>query len=270
MKKFLGVGLLFVLILLLGLYFTLQYFLGGIVKKGVNTYAPRITQTKVEIQDAKLSPFSGVGEINGLRVGNPAGWSPADAFRLGRVRIDMEPFTVLKDHIVINELTIEQPEFLYETRLVASNIGDLLKNIEQSIGGREAEAKTKDGKPIKLVVKKLVLKDGKVTVGAAGAALPLPLPQIDMVDIGVAEGGVTPAQLAFAIMKSVTANVVAAATQAIAKSGLSGLGDQLSKGSTGATIEQAKQVGDAIKGIFGGSKKTEQPKAPAPAPQPNK
>ena len=270
MKKVFSIGILFVLILAIGLYFTLQYFLGGIVKKGVNTYAPRITQTKVELQDAKLSAFTGVGELTGLRVGNPQGWSPADAFRLGRVRLDMEPFTVLKDHIVINELIIDQPEFLYETRLVASNIGDLLKNIEQSMGGRDAEAKTKDGKPIKLVVKKLVLKDGRVTVGAAGTALPLPLPEINMVDIGVAEGGVTPAQLAFAVMKNVTANVVAAATQAIAQGGLGGLTDKLTTGSNSETAEQAKAVGAAIQGIFGGQKKTTPPPSSTPAPAPQK
>ena len=254
MKKIFGFGLLVILILVVGLYVTLQYFLGGIVKKGVNEYAPRITQTKVELQGAHISPFSGVGELNGLTVGNPQGWSGGDAFRLGKVKVSMEPYSVFKDTIVINELTIDQPEFLYETRLVASNIGDLLKNIEQSIGGKSAEAKTKDGKPIKLVVKKLSLTNGKVTVGALGTAMALPLPTIDMANIGVAEGGVTPAQLAFAVMKNVTATVVAAATDAIGKGGIGG--------SAGATIQQAKQVGEAIKGIFGGGQKKAEP-APA-------
>jgi hypothetical protein len=252
MKKIFGFGLLLVLILVVGAYITLQYFLGGIVKKGVNEYAPRITQTKVELQGAHISPFSGVGELNGLSVGNPQGWSGGDAFRLGKVKVGMEPYSVFKDTIVINELTIDQPEFLYETRLVASNIGDLLKNIEQSIG-KSAEAKTKEGKPIKLIVKKLSLTNGKVTVGAVGTTMALPLPTIDMADIGVAEGGVTPAQLAYAVMKNVTATVVAAATQAIGKGGIGG--------TAGATLDQAKQVGEAIKGIFGSGQKK-----PAPAP----
>ena len=258
MKKIFGFGLFVVLILAIGLFITLRFFLGGIVKKGVNEYAPRITQTKVELQGATLSPFSGVGELNGLSVGNPQGWSAGDALRLGKVRINMEPFTVFKDHIVINELIVEQPEFLYETKLVASNIGDLLKNIEQAMSGKAAEAKTKDGKPIKMVVKKLVLTGGKVTVGAIGTVTAVPLPQIDMVDIGVAEGGVTPAQLAAAVMRNVTASVVGAATQALGK-GIGGAG--------GASLDGAKQVGEAIKGIFGGGKKTPEPKPAAPLPQ---
>lgn len=253
MKKIFGFGLVFVLILAVGLYITMQYFLGSIVKKGVNEYAPRITQTKVELQGASISPFTGVGELNGLVVGNPQGWSAGDALRLGKVRLNLEPMTVFKDHIVINEIIVEQPEFLYETKLVSSNVGDLLKNIEQAMGGKNAEVKTKDGKPIKMVVKKLVLTGGKVTVGALGTVTAIPLPQIDMVDIGVAEGGITPAQLAAAVMKNVTATVVGAATQALTKGGVSG------------TMDGAKQVGEAIKGIFGGGQKKTEP-APAPAP----
>src|SRR3954468_14337068 len=214
MKKILLYGTLFLLVVALGLYFTMQYFLGDIVKTGVNKFGPGITQTKVELEGANLSPLSGEGTLSGLTVGNPKGWSDANAFRLGNVHISMQPSSLMADHIVINELTIEQPEFLYETKIVASNINDLLKNIEQAVGSKSADAKTKQGKPIKMVVKKLVLKDGKVTLGVAGAAMSLPMPQIDMSDIGVAEGGVTPAQIAYAIMRSVTSSVVAASAQA--------------------------------------------------------
>jgi hypothetical protein len=258
MKKLLLFGGLTLVVLALGIYITLQFFLGSIVKGGVNKFGPSITQTKVELQDAKISPFSGVGTLSGLSVGNPAGWSAQDAFRLGKVHIDMEPFSVLDDHIVINAIIVEQPEFVYETRLVSSNVGDLLKNIEKSVGRNESEPKTKSGQPVKMVVKKLVLKDGRVTVGAGGAAMTLPMPAIDMIDIGVAEGGVTPAQVAAAIMRNVTTNVVAAATGALAKGALSG---------EGGAAETAKQVGAALKGIFGGGK-TQSP--PASKEQPAK
>lgn len=247
MKKLLGYSLLAVLVLGVGLYITMQFFLGSIVKTGVNKIAPRITQTKVELQGASISPLSGAGTLTGIAVGNPKGWSEADAFRLGRVQVSLEPFSVFKDHIVINEIVIDQPEFLYETKIVASNIGDLLKNIEQSMGGKN-DPTAKDGKPIKMVVKKLVLKDGKVTlgVGGAGGVITLPMPPLNMTDIGTAEGGITPAQVAFAVMRNVTASVVSASTQAIGKVG----------GTSGAAAaEAAKQAGEAIKGLFGGKKK---------------
>jgi hypothetical protein len=246
MKKIIGYLALVLLVLAVGLYVTMQYFLGGIVKAGVNKFGPAITQTKVEVQGANISPLSGQGTLTGVAVGNPAGWSQADAFRLGKIHLNVEPFSVFKDCVVINELIIDNPEFLYETKIVSSNISDLLKNIEQSLGAGKADAKTKEGKPIKLMVRKLVLKDGKVTLGVAGAAMTMPMPPLNMTDIGVAEGGVTPAQMAVAIMRAVVPNVVAASTQALTKVG----------GTSGAAaVEGAKQVGEAIKGLFGGDKK---------------
>src|SRR3954468_14173027 len=175
MKKILLYGTLFLLVVALGLYFTMQYFLGDIVKTGVNKFGPGITQTKVELEGANLSPLSGEGTLTGLTVGNPKGWTDANAFRLGNVHISMQPSSLMADHIVINELVIEQPEFLYETKIVASNIGDLLKNIEQSIGNNTTNPKTKDGKTIKMEIKKLTLHNGRVTLGAGGAAMTMPM-----------------------------------------------------------------------------------------------
>ncbi|HVS53188.1 MAG TPA: hypothetical protein VHD62_12600 [Opitutaceae bacterium] len=248
MKKFLVYGGLAVLLVLLVGYITLQFFLGSIVQAGVNKFGPAITQTKVELKGANVSPLSGQGTLTGLSVGNPTGWSAGNAFYLGTVHIDMEPFSVFRDHIVINEITIDQPEFTYETKIVASNIGDLLKNIEQATGGNKAaEPNAKNGQPIKLVVKKFVLRNGKVTVGVAGAGgMTLPMPPVELTDIGTKENGVTPAGLAFAVMRSVTTSVVAASTQGMTKLG----------GTSGAAAaDAAKQAGEAIKNLFGGKKK---------------
>lgn len=246
MKKLFGFSVLFLVILAAGVYVTMHFFLGGIVKSGVNKYGPRITQTKVELLGANVSPLSGVGTLTGLSVANPPGWSVTDAFRLGKVHVDLEPLSLLKDHIVINELIVEQPEFFYETKLVASNIGDLLKNIEKAAGAREADPKTADGKPIKLVVKKLVMNNGRVSIGAGGQVVTMRLPPIDMTDIGVKEGGVTPAQLGAAVMRHVTPTIIAASMQALSVGG----------GAAGAAaMEGVKQVGEAIQGFFSGEKK---------------
>ncbi len=256
MKKLLVIGGVLVALVVVGVVVT-SFFLGNIVKAGVNKFGPTITQTKVELQSASISPLSGSGTLTGLSVGNPTGWSVADAFKLGKVHLSLEPFSVLKDTIVINELTIEDPEFLYETKIVASNVTDLMKNIEKSLGGDKADPKTKDGKPIKLIVKKLVLKGGRVTlgVGGAGGMMTLPMPPVNMVDIGVKEGGVTPAQLTFAIMGHVVPSIVSASTQALTKIG----------GTSGAAaVESAKQIGGAIKGLFGGGDKKTEPAATPP------
>lgn len=248
MKKVLLYGVGVIVLLALIAYVTMQFFLGSIVKAGVNKFGPEITQTKVDLQAATLSPLSGEGTLTGLAVGNPPGWSSANAFYLGSVHIAMKPFSVFSDHIVIDEIAIDRPEFTYETKIISSNINDLLKNIEQAMGAQQAGAqpKAKNGRPLKLEVKHFVLRNGKVTVGLAGNAVTMQMPPVEMTGIGTAEGGVTPAELAFAVMKNVTASVVEASATALSKmSGTSGA----------AGAQEAKQAVDAIKGWLGGKKK---------------
>lgn len=242
MKKALliiGFGLL---ALGLVIYLTLAFFLGGIVKAGVNNFGPKLTQTKVELAGAVLSPLSGTGTLTGLAVGNPAGWSDGNAFYLGKVHVDVQPFSVLGDRVVINEITIDQPEFNYETRILSSNIKDLLANIEKFSGSGGKEPTTKSGQPIRFIVKKFRLTNGKATVGIGPTALPVPLPPISLDDLGVAEGGITADQLATAIMRRVLSTVAASTAQAIGEQGGS------------ATLEKAKeavrQLGDGVKDLF--------------------
>lgn len=242
-KKFLllGGG---ALALVLAAYLGLAFFLGSVVKAGVNTFGPRLTQTEVTLAAASLSPFSGSGTLSGLAVGNPKGWSDGRAFYLGRVHVSLEPFSIFGDHIVINEISIDQPEFNYETKIVASNIKDLLKNIEAFTGTAAPETKT--GKPIKFVVKKFRLTNGKAVLGVGAAALPLPLPPISLDDLGVAEGGITPDQMVGAVMKQVLGGIVTATSQALGKVG----------STSGATAaDTAAKVGEGLKKLFGGKPK---------------
>lgn len=247
MKKVLLFGAGTLLVLAIVAYVIMQFFLGSIVKAGVNKFGPEITQTKVELKGANVSPLSGAGTLSGLSVGNPDGWTPGNAFYLGSVHVDLKPFSVFGDHIIINEVVIDQPEFTYETKIVSSNISDLMKNIQQSMGSENGgnQPKAKNGKPLKLEVKHFILRNGKVTVGVGPTAITMPMPPVELTNVGTAEGGVTPAQLSFAVMRSVTASVVTASTQALSKMG----------GTSGAAAAQAaKQATDAIKSWFGGKK----------------
>jgi hypothetical protein len=245
MKTFLKVTVLGLLILLIAGYFVAAYALGSVVKAGVNRVGPRITQSKVELAGARLSPLTGAGTLDGLAVGNPKGWSEGNAFYLGKVTIDVEPSSVFSDTIVINEIIIDQPEFLYETKFVSSNIKDLLKNIEQATGGGKEIGAEKEGPPKKFILKKLRLTNGKATLGVGAAALPVPLPEIALDNLGVAEGGVTGGQLAAAVMRDVLSKIVTATAGALGQ-----LGGTAGNTSIEKTKEAAQKLGEAVKDLF--------------------
>jgi hypothetical protein len=245
MKKSLQYTVLVLLVLVLVAYVTAQYFLGSIVEAGVNRAGPKLTQSNVVLEDAKISPLSGTGTLTGLSVGNPAGWSEGRAIYLGKMHLDVEPTSFLGDAIVVNDLTIDQPEFVYETRLVSSNIGDLMKNIEAALGAKP-DPQDKEAEPRKIIVKHFRLQNAKVTIGMGTAALPLTLPPLELSDLGVKEGGLTPSQLAFAIMKEVTPEIVAATTKAAGSIG----------GTMGAAAGEAvKKAGEGLQKLLGGSEK---------------
>ena len=243
-KTFLVLGL-GGLIAAIAAYIVGAYFLGSIVTSGVNSFGPKLTQTKVVLAGANLSPLTGSGTLSGLSVGNPAGWSDGDAFALGKVHVDVEPFSLFGDHIVVNEIIIDEPVFNYETKIVSSNIKDLLKNIEAFTGGGGQEPATKEGKPIKFVVKKFRLTNAKATLGAAGAALPVPLPPISLDNLGVDKGGITADELAAELMTHVLGSIVSGTAKALGQ-----LGGTAGAASLEKTKDAAKQVGDTLKGLF--------------------
>jgi len=230
-------------------FVVLSFFLGSIVTAGVNTLGPKITQTKVTLESARVSPFSGQTTLSHLVVGNPAGWSDANLCSLGKVHLDLAPLSLLRDHIEIREIDVDAPEFNYETKIIASNVGDFLKSIEASLGAAKPgtpEAKTSGGMAIKISVKKFRIQNGKVRIGVGEKAVVVPMAAIEINDVGTKEGGVPPDQLIVAVMRSVTPGIISAAGQAAL---------DLSKTGGANAAEGVKNVGKAIKGLFGGEKK---------------
>jgi hypothetical protein len=245
MKKSVQYIVLILLVLVLIAYVSAQFFLGSIVEAGVNRGGPRLTQSNVVLEDAKISPLTGTGSLTGLTVGNPKGWSDSRAIYLGKMSFDVEPTSIFKDAIVVNDLIIDQPEFVYETRLVSSNIGDLLKNIEAALGP-STDPQAKEGEPRKFIVKHFRLGNAKVTIGLGSTALPLTLPPLELSNLGVNEGGLTASQLAFAVMKEVVPEIIAATTKAAGNIG----------GTMGAAAGEAmKKAGEGIQKMLGGGKK---------------
>lgn len=232
--------------ILLVAYIGLSFFLGSVVKAGVNSFAPQLTQTTVELKGAHISPFTGSGSLTGLTIGNPEGWSENNAVSLGKIHMDVQPFSIFGDHIIINEIIIDQPEFLYETKIIASNIKDLLKNIEEFTGSGGEDPATKSGEPIKFVVKKFRLTNGKARLGVGAGAIPIPLPPISMDDLGVKEGGITPDQLAVAVMQNILGGIVSATGKAALK-----VGGTVGAGAADAAGSAAKKTGEGLKKLFG-------------------
>jgi uncharacterized protein involved in outer membrane biogenesis len=218
------------------------FTLGSIVKTAVNKVGPTITQTTFVLNGATLSPFSGAGTLKDLTIGNPKGWTTEHAFFLKEISISLVPKSVTADHIVINSILIDNPEIIYETTITNSNLQDLLKNIQQSTGGTNQSAQTetkpeaKPAKETKIEIKSFRMVNVTVKVAGAGNVYSLTLPELVMENLGTQEGGLTPNQLAAAIVKEISIQVGKAALNSAAKKGL------------------LDKAGEGLRGLLGGKK----------------
>ncbi len=172
-------------------------FIGSGIKAGVETFGPEVTQTPITLKSVDLSVFSGSGAISGLVVGNPEGYNTPHVIKLERFSMKLQPMSVFSDKIVINEIIIEGPEFIFETGvgLAKSNIGTILANIEEFTGPSDAEPEEEESGSLKNVqIDLLRITGGNVKVSnklLGGHALTVPLPDIELTDIGANDDGTT-------------------------------------------------------------------------------
>ncbi len=191
--------------------------LDGVAQRALVHYIGSYTGTRAIIARVRVHPLFGDARLDGVAVANPPGWSPADALYLGRVKLNFVTRTVHSDHVVLNELVIEEPYFRYESKLVSSNIGDLLKAIQRAADSQSVQPTGDNGQPIRLIVRRLRVTGGRVTVGFGASAVTVPMGEIVLNNVGVAEGGISIGQLGTTLFHSLMPRIIEAAAGAAGK-----------------------------------------------------
>lgn len=264
MIKKLFIGLLVLALIAVGLV----YFLGASalnkgVKKGVESIGPKVTQTSVTLDSVNLSPLSGSGTLKGLYVGNPEGFKSENIFALGQIDIEVDTGTVFSDKIIIDKIHIRKPEISYEKTLTSSNVKELQKNIEAFTG--PGDPATPDPKPNagakkQVVIRKLIIEEGTIYVGALGVGQTILLPLIEMNDIGEGGSQITLGEAIDMVLSKVLTNIGPAianagelgkqAANALKTQGLEKV-DQAAEKAGEAAGEAVNKATDGIKNLFG-------------------
>jgi hypothetical protein len=229
-------GLLVVAILLL------VFSLSSLVKNGVETLGPRLTQVEVRLDGARLSPWSGSGRLTGLFVGNPPGYKTPSAIQAGEIALGVQVSSLWSDKVVIRELHLVAPEITLEGGLGGNNLSTILANVEAIASGGATPADEPAGDR-RFEVQDLLIKDAKIhlsVTGMGGKTLTVALPEIHLTGIGAEGNGVRAAELTKRVLKE----LVAAATKAA-----TGAAGDLTKGLQDAGKQGAEQLEKATKGI---------------------
>jgi uncharacterized protein involved in outer membrane biogenesis len=242
------IGLVVVLVIVLA---GAMFFMGSIIKTGVEQGGPAVLGVPVKLESALFRPLTGKVRLSGFMIGNPQGFKSESAFKLGQFHADIDVRSLFTDTIVIQRILIEDPVITFEGSLKGSNIGALMKKMEREggAGGKPAEeTPAKPEKPVKpgkkVRIDDFLFTGGRVnlSMGAltGGAALPIPLPPVHLTDIGKESDGVTPKTAVTEVM----GGIMKAVMEAVGQSGKL-LGQGLAKGAAG--VEAAgKEAGVAV------------------------
>ncbi len=189
-----GIGLL---VLIVVAVIVVGLFLGKIVKAGMNTVGPKITQTTLTVDAVDVSMLTGSAKVKNLVIGNPEGYKAPNAISVGLAAVSVSPMSVLSDKIVVKSVRVESPEITFEGNPFGANN---LKKIQDNVNAAAASlqsplstnqpAKTaapaKPGK--KLEVDEFLITGAKIHFGTGPT---LPLPDIHLTDLGKGPEGIT-------------------------------------------------------------------------------
>lgn len=134
MKKIIIRIILALVVLVVLAFVVAALFLDQAIKKGVETFGPKLTKANITLQSVHLSLLSGSGTIKGLVVDNPAGFKTPTAISVGSATISLKPASLLSDKIVIKSIEVQAPEITYETDLRHNNLNQILANVEEATG----------------------------------------------------------------------------------------------------------------------------------------
>lgn len=216
MKKSHIAALFLLVVAALAAYFWFNNPLGALIKAGIETFGPDLTQAQVRVSKVTLSPTDGRGALSGLLLGNPKGFKTPHALKANRIEVMIEPATLANDVILIHKILIDAPEISYEKGDNGSNFDAIQHNVEQYLGagGKKSESGSK------MIIESLVIRGAKVNYNGM---LDLSLPDVELRNIGKKSGGATSAQVVAAIIAKLNAELAIALAKSAAIGAVGGV-----------------------------------------------
>ncbi len=221
MKKILiGIAVL-VIVAAIALYLLVGN-LDKILKGAIEGAGSELLGVAVTVETVELDLKSGMGQISGITIANPAGYKAANAFRMDTIRLGLDLSSLRKQPIVIRELNIQSPTVDLEVNEQGgSNMQTLLDNIKQNSAKTDEKAaeeqpsqeETGTKEPVKLSFTKLAITGVTVNGKVPGQEpTQVVLPDIVKENVGGTEG-LTPAQVGGVIIGDIAAQSLQAVVE---------------------------------------------------------
>jgi hypothetical protein len=216
--------------------FAYLYYESGI-RRAIEIAGSNALGVPVTVTGVSLSPFTGEGSIRGLSIANPEGFDAPYAIELGGVDIAINVGSLASDIIEIKSILVSDANITYETKVVTDNIRTLLNNLPGANAAPVIEANPDAPASPKVVISDLRIMNPQINLHTRVASAPIPLPDIQLQNIGEKNNAVTVAEAA--------RQIIGAINVAVIREGIPNM-DVLLDGARQQLQEGAKKVGDAV------------------------
>lgn len=226
--------------------------LDDLVRGFVERRGSALTGTPVRVAAVEIALAEGRATLRGLTVANPPGYATPHLLSLESVEVRLDVRSLLADPLVIDAVAVVAPHVYYEVDATGTaNIDVVRRQVEArraapatDVPGatpaprrREREGEDESGR--RLIIHRLALREGEVTVAGRGGQRTEELPPFELTGIGVKQGGVTPAEAGRIVLVAVARDVALAVAadeleKAVGKHLGGLLGDVIKKGGSGA------------------------------------
>lgn len=198
---------------------SLHLWLGAVISTSINEIGPAITGTSTTVKKVDISLLKGTVTVHELVIGNPKGFQAPHAFSVSLIRIGVDWWSLLSDPIVITDITIADPDVIYEGVLSKSNHGVLLENIKSNTSSASTADPAHEATPPNqekgrnIRVNHFALTGGRMRLQIGNQSLTAPLPGIELRDIGKESGGVTATEAVGTIASAIGGAISHTATE---------------------------------------------------------
>jgi hypothetical protein len=243
MRKTWWVVLAVVLVLAGGGAWWFYHSLDSIVASAIRTYGPKITGVSVKLSSVKIQVTDGTAELRGLELGNPKGFHTEHALSVQKISMRLNVASVTKEVVLIEEISIVQPEITYEYASGTSNLDVIQRHVEAYVADKTGskQATESPGTQKKIIIQNLYTKGATAKVAASalkGKVMTVPVPDVHLTDIGKKSGGATAGEVTRQILTAMNRSV----TKSVSSLKPEALVDSVKKGTA--------VVGDTIKDWF--------------------
>ena len=134
MKKLLAITFITLATLALLVVLVVLFWLGPTAKALVERIGPKALGTPVTVEHLSINPLKGTLALRGFQIGTHEGFSQTNTWELADLLVSINMRSLFSDTIVIHEIQIDSPHFVYEQSQATDNISEFIQNIQAFAG----------------------------------------------------------------------------------------------------------------------------------------